>query len=377
GGDAGAAGAHPLGEGALGDELHVELPVDVLLHEVLVLADVAGEDLVDLAVLQQDPQSLAVHAEVVRGDGETADPAVAHDLDEIAGDAAQAESPDRDRHPVAQRLAELGGDVVRDLGHRCPSCQSVRPVPGRRRCRRRGGSAPSLCVGGDVCHGTGAERPVEGDPGPAARDRAPGRREPGVPPPGAGRPATGSRGPGTVPGLRRRPGCERMGGRVPRRSRRRIVRRRSGRHGAAVDSGPRRRADMQTIDLLVIAAYLVATAWLGLKLSGRQTGLKDYFLGGRDLPWWAVCLSVVATETSALTVIGIPVMSYLGNLSYLQLGLGYILGRVVVAFFMLPRYYDGEMITAYAYLGKRFGTSTQTTAGVTFLITRLLADGIR
>src|SRR5690625_7088615 len=76
---------------------------------------------------------------------------------------------------------------------------------------------------------------------------------------------------------------------------------------------------MQTIDLLVIAAYLIATAWVGLKLSGRQTGLKDYFLGGRDLPWWAVCLSVVATETSALTVFGIPVMSYLGNLSYLQL----------------------------------------------------------
>lgn len=134
---------------------------------------------------------------------------------------------------------------------------------------------------------------------------------------------------------------------------------------------------MQTIDLLVIVAYLAATAWLGIKLSGRQTGLKDYFLGGRNLPWWAVCLSVVATETSALTVIGIPVMSYLGDISYLQLGLGYILGRVVVAFFMLPRYYDGEMVTAYAYLGKRFGQSTQTTAGVTFLITRLLADGIR
>src|SRR5699024_2120128 len=79
----------------------------------------------------------------------------------------------------------------------------------------------------------------------------------------------------------------------------------------------------------------------------------------------------------ALTVIGIPVMSYLGILSYLQLGLGYILGRVIVAFFMLPRYYDGEMVTAYAYLGKRFGQSTQTTAGVTFLFTRLLADGIR
>ncbi|WP_237090068.1 sodium:solute symporter family transporter [Nesterenkonia sp. PF2B19] len=134
---------------------------------------------------------------------------------------------------------------------------------------------------------------------------------------------------------------------------------------------------MQTIDLLVIVAYLAATAWLGLKLSGRQSGLKDYFVGGRNLPWWAVCLSVVATETSALTVIGIPVMSYLGDINYLQLGLGYILGRIIVAFFMLPRYYDGEMVTAYAYLGKRFGQSTQTTAGITFLFTRLLADGIR
>jgi SSS family solute:Na+ symporter len=134
---------------------------------------------------------------------------------------------------------------------------------------------------------------------------------------------------------------------------------------------------MQIIDLLVIIAYLIATAWLGLALSGKQSNLKGYFLGGRDLPWWAVCLSVVATETSALTVIGIPVMSYLGDLNYLQLGLGYILGRVIVAYFMLPRYYDGEMITAYAYLGKRFGQSTQTTAGVTFLFTRLLADGIR
>lgn len=134
---------------------------------------------------------------------------------------------------------------------------------------------------------------------------------------------------------------------------------------------------MQTIDLVVIAVYLAATAWLGLKLSGRQSGLKDYFIGGRKLPWWAVCLSVVATETSALTVVGIPVMSYLGDINYLQLGLGYILGRIIVAYFMLPRYYDGEMVTAYAYLGKRFGQTTQTTAGITFLFTRLLADGIR
>nr|WP_275436623.1 sodium:solute symporter [Helcobacillus sp. ACRRO] len=131
------------------------------------------------------------------------------------------------------------------------------------------------------------------------------------------------------------------------------------------------------LDIAVIVLYLLATAWLGLKLSGKQTGVRDYFLGSRDLPWWAVCLSVVATETSALTVIGIPVMSYLGNISYLQLGLGYILGRVIVAFLLLPRYYDGEMVTAYAYLGKRFGESTQATAGITFMVTRLLADGVR
>ncbi len=134
---------------------------------------------------------------------------------------------------------------------------------------------------------------------------------------------------------------------------------------------------LHTLDLAVIVIYLVATAALGLKLSGKQTGLTDYFLGGRNLPWWAVCLSVVATETSALTVVGIPVISFLGNISFLQVALGYLLGRVVVAFLMLPRYYNGEMVTAYAYLGKRFGSSTQTTAGITFLITRLMADGIR
>ncbi|GAA1169907.1 sodium:solute symporter [Nesterenkonia xinjiangensis] len=134
---------------------------------------------------------------------------------------------------------------------------------------------------------------------------------------------------------------------------------------------------MHTLDLIVILGYLAATAWLGLRLSGRQAGLKDYFLGGRNLPWWAVCLSVVATETSALTVVGTPVMSYLGDFSFLQVAVGYLIGRIVVAFLMLPRYYDGEMVTAYAYLGKRFGQSTQTTAGVTFLFTRLLADGVR
>ena len=134
---------------------------------------------------------------------------------------------------------------------------------------------------------------------------------------------------------------------------------------------------MQPIDLVVITAYLLCSAWLGLRLSGRQRDTKDYFIGDRRLPWWAVCLSVVATETSALTVISIPGVAYLGDVTFLQVAVGYMIGRVVVAFVLLPRYYRGEMTTAYAYLGLRFGRGMQSTAAVTFLFTRLLADGVR
>ncbi len=134
---------------------------------------------------------------------------------------------------------------------------------------------------------------------------------------------------------------------------------------------------MQPLDLIVIAVYLIGSAWLGLALSGKQGDLKGYFLGDRDLPWWAVCLSVVATETSALTVISVPTIAYLGTLTYIQIAIGYLLGRIVVAFVLLPRYYRGEMTTAYAYLGLRFGRGMQSTASVAFVFTRLLADGVR
>lgn len=131
------------------------------------------------------------------------------------------------------------------------------------------------------------------------------------------------------------------------------------------------------LDVTVIVVYLIGSAGIGLWLSGRQANLKGYFLGNRQLPWWAVTLSVVATETSALTVISTPAIAYLGDISFLQLAVGYLLGRIVVAFVLLPKYYAGEMVTAYAYLGKRFGGAMQGTASVTFLGTRLLADGVR
>ena len=131
------------------------------------------------------------------------------------------------------------------------------------------------------------------------------------------------------------------------------------------------------LDLAVLALYAVGIVAFGLKAGGRQTSTQDYFLGGRDLPWWAVCFSVVATETSTLTVIGVPAVAYGGALTFLQLTIGYVLGRIVVAYVLLPRYFRGELQTAYAFLGERFGDGMRGLASVTFLVTRLLADGVR
>ena len=91
-----------------------------------------------------------------------------------------------------------------------------------------------------------------------------------------------------------------------------------------------------TLDLIIIIVYLVFVTLLGVRLSGRMTGSNDYFLGGRNLPWWAVCLSVVATETSTLTFISIPGLAYLTNLNFLQLAVGYIVGRIFVSFIFSP-----------------------------------------
>lgn len=131
------------------------------------------------------------------------------------------------------------------------------------------------------------------------------------------------------------------------------------------------------LDYVVLIAYLIAVAIFGLKSSGKQGSNKDYFLGGDGIPWWAVLFSVVATETSTLTFISIPAVAYGGNLTFLQITIGYFIGRILVALFFLPKYYDGEMFTAYQFLEKRFGSSMRNATSTTFLITRLLADGVR
>ncbi|MEM1043451.1 MAG: sodium:solute symporter [Bacteroidota bacterium] len=131
------------------------------------------------------------------------------------------------------------------------------------------------------------------------------------------------------------------------------------------------------LDYVVLVVYLVGVLGFGLWAGGRQQTTTDYFLGGRDLPWWAVLFSIVATETSTLTVIGVPAVAYGGSLLFLQLTFGFLLGRIAVAVLLLPRYFDGEQVTAYAFLGARFGPRMQVAASLTFMGTRLLADGVR
>lgn len=130
-------------------------------------------------------------------------------------------------------------------------------------------------------------------------------------------------------------------------------------------------------DLAVLVLYMVGiTAW-GAWLGRGNRGGTDYFLGSRNLPWWAVMLSVVATETSTLTFLSIPGVAYLGTLAFLQLALGYLAGRTVVAWVLLPAYYRGELSTAYALLETRFGGGARRFASAVFMLTRLLADSVR
>ena len=131
------------------------------------------------------------------------------------------------------------------------------------------------------------------------------------------------------------------------------------------------------IDYLVVILYLGGVTATGIMLSGRQRSTGDYFLGGHRIPWWAVLFSVVATETSTLTFISIPAVAYGGNLTFLQITFGYILGRVIVSFLFLPQYFKGNLSTAYQYLGNRFGHSMRNITSTTFMVTRLLADGVR
>lgn len=132
-----------------------------------------------------------------------------------------------------------------------------------------------------------------------------------------------------------------------------------------------------TLDVVVLVAYILGVTAFGTWLGRRQKGARDYFLAGHGIPWWAICFSVVATETSALTFISAPATSYTSDFWFLQLVLGYLVGRILVAAVLLPRYFTGQLETAYALLGERFGARTRRFTSIIFMVTRAFADSIR
>jgi SSS family transporter len=133
------------------------------------------------------------------------------------------------------------------------------------------------------------------------------------------------------------------------------------------------------IDVAVIVLYILGTTLLGVWFTRRQRDLRTYFLGDREVAWWLVLISIVTTETSAVTFLSVPGLSYApeGDMTFLQLSLGYVVGRVLIAWLLLPQYFKGELFSAYQVLRERFGPSVQRTASFLFLMTRTVADGLR
>lgn len=131
------------------------------------------------------------------------------------------------------------------------------------------------------------------------------------------------------------------------------------------------------LDYVILILYLSVTVILAARLGRGQHTLNDYFLGGGRMPWWAISMSIVATETSTLTFIGVPAIAYGGNLTFLQLSFGYLLGRILVSLLLMPGYFERRIETAYEVLNRRYGQGVRLVSASVFQLTRLLADGVR
>lgn len=131
------------------------------------------------------------------------------------------------------------------------------------------------------------------------------------------------------------------------------------------------------IDIIIIVLYLIIVALIGSFAGGKQKTVNDYFLGGTGVPWWAVAFSIVAAETSSLTFISLPGLAYISNLHFLQLTIGYLIARIIIALVFLPAYKKGKLTTAYSFLEQRFGIRLRRYSSIVFLFTRVAADGVR
>jgi len=134
---------------------------------------------------------------------------------------------------------------------------------------------------------------------------------------------------------------------------------------------------LNRVDFAIIGLYLAGITLFGLRFRKKQRSLRDYFLAGREIPWWAIALSIVAAETSTLTIISIPGLAYDTNLTFLQVILGYIIGRIIISFILLPHYFRGDLFTAYELIERRFGRGLRSLTAGLFLLTRAAAEGVR
>jgi len=131
------------------------------------------------------------------------------------------------------------------------------------------------------------------------------------------------------------------------------------------------------LDFIILVLYLVIVALIGSFAGGKQKSSTSYFVGDKNVPWWAITFSIVATETSTLTFISIPGLAYLSNLNFLQVTMGYLIGRIIISFIFLPAYAKGNLQTAYSMLDNRFGAQTKNFASSVFLVTQTIGGGVR
>jgi solute:Na+ symporter, SSS family len=134
---------------------------------------------------------------------------------------------------------------------------------------------------------------------------------------------------------------------------------------------------IRTVDLLIVVLYVAGITLFGLHFRSRGSSLVNYFLAGRTIPWWAISLSIVAAETSTLTIISIPGLAFSGDFGFLQLVMGYLVARVMLCLLFLPAYFHGELLTAYQLIDRRFGPRLHKVTALVFLVTRAAAEGVR
>lgn len=131
------------------------------------------------------------------------------------------------------------------------------------------------------------------------------------------------------------------------------------------------------IDWLIVVVYLAGVIWFGIRMGRGQKTTRDYFLGNRNIPWWGVALSIIATETSALTFIGVPALAYGSDLTFVQIVFGYVMARILLALYFVPHYFKGDIYSPYQLFGDAFGEPARRTAGFIFLVAGILAAGVR